>query len=109
MGCDGPGRQSMSWLSGERGGSTELALPDLEPAVLEDLYRRLLAPAFRPEELITLSELREAFGHLGEDPSVAVLFDGNPVAVMLGEWYVDHQVLLLAYLSVDRAKRGFGL
>jgi GNAT superfamily N-acetyltransferase len=94
--------------SSARTGTVDVALADLEPAVVDDVYERLLAPAFRPDELMTLAEVREAYGPQGTDPSVVVLADGTPVAVMLAEWYADGQVLLLAYLSVDRAARGAG-
>lgn len=95
--------------SGARPGYVEVPLSDLGPALVEEVYHRLLVPAFRPDELITLDELREAYVRPGTEPSLVVLSGGAPLAVMLGEWYVQQQVLLLAYLSVDKATRGSGL
>lgn len=87
----------------------DVSLADLDPRTLRDVYDRLLAPVFRPDELMTLDEIRQAYVHPGGEPSVVVLVDGTPRAVMMGEWYADHRVLLLAYLSVDGALRGSGV
>ncbi|MDD9206930.1 hypothetical protein PU560_10695, partial [Georgenia sp. 10Sc9-8] len=80
----------------------EVRLSDLPPGTVDFVYRQLLVPAFRPEELISLEELQAAYGPTGSDPSIVVMAGGRPVAVMLGEWYVERHVLLLCYLSVDR-------
>lgn len=106
---DTSGRSPVAARTQLRADIVEVALSDLEPAVLAEVYHRLLAPAFRPAELMTLAEMREAYGANGTDPSAVMLSGGTPVAVMLGEWYVQGQVLLLAYLSVDKATRSSGL
>ncbi|MET4640011.1 GNAT family N-acetyltransferase [Mycetocola sp. 2940] len=103
------GSSSHGAPDGESGATVEVALSDLEPALVKDVYYRLLVPAFRPEELSTLNEIEETYCGPGTDPSVVVLKDGTPVAVMLGEWYADQRVLLLAYLSVNQRARGLGL
>jgi GNAT superfamily N-acetyltransferase len=58
---------------------------------------------------MTLDEMRAAYCRPGADPSVVVLADARPVAVMLGTWFADGRVLLLSYLSVDRSLRGTGV
>lgn len=90
-------------------GFREAPLSELPPETVHEVYERLLRPAFRREELLTLEELRSAYGPDGQDPSVVALRDGAPEAVMLGEWYADGQVLLLAYLAVAPAGRGTGV
>jgi GNAT superfamily N-acetyltransferase len=86
----------------------ELRLRDLPNDGLESVYARLLIPAFRSDELITLDEMRTAYTASRDDPSCVLVRMGRPIAVMLGEWYADHSVLLLAYLAVAREARGAG-
>lgn len=85
------------------------ALGDCDEATVRAVYEDLLAPVFRPEELLSLEELRRAYGPGGDSPSTVLLDGVRPVAVMLGEWFVGHRVLLLSYLSVSDAARGSGL
>ena len=96
----------------------DVTLGDLGEADVARVHDRLLAPTFRPDELLTLHELRRDFtGPAAQAQVVAqargehvvVLADAEPVAVMLGGWFVDHRVLLLTYLAVDPAARGLGL
>jgi hypothetical protein len=86
----------------------EARLQDLTVDGVENVYTQLLIPAFRSAELMTLDEMRTAYTSGGDDPSCVLLHMGQPVAVMLGEWYADHRVLLLAYLAVARESRGAG-
>ncbi|MDC7122261.1 GNAT family N-acetyltransferase [Cellulomonas fimi] len=88
---------------------TETTLADLTPAEVEDVYARLLAPTFRPEELMSLGEVRATFTGPDAQPSDVVLADGRPVGVMLGTWYADRRALLLTYLALDPSSRGLGL
>jgi GNAT superfamily N-acetyltransferase len=87
----------------------EAKLADLPPDIVRDIYSRILKPAFRPEELMTFEELVSTYTGGGEDPSYVLLRTGAPVAVMLGEWYASHRVLLLAYLAVAEEIRGSGI
>lgn len=87
----------------------DVTLGDLGEADVARVHDRLLAPTFRPDELLTLHELRRDFTGPAAQPSAVVLADAEPVAVMLGGWFVDHRVLLLTYLAVDPAARGLGL
>ncbi|AEE47227.1 GNAT family N-acetyltransferase [Cellulomonas fimi] len=87
----------------------DLTLADLTPEEVREVYDRLLAPTFRPEELMTLDEVRAAFTGPQAQPSVVVLQGGRPVALMLGGWYADRRALLLTYLAVDPSTRGLGL
>ncbi len=85
------------------------ALCDCDEVTLRAVYDDLLAPVFRPEELLSLEDLRRAYGPGGDSPSTVLLDGRRPVAVMLGEWFVSHRVLLLSYLSVSDSARGSGL
>lgn len=95
--------------TGPPGETVTARLSELPADAVAYVYRRLLIPSFRQEELVSLDEIRAAYGPSGADPSIVITADDLPVAVMLGEWYVDHRVLLLSYLSVDRRIRGTGL
>lgn len=88
---------------------TDLVDVPLAAADVDAVYDRLLAPAFRPDELLTRDELRAGFTGPGAAPATVVLADGAPVAVMLGGWFAGDRVLLLTYLAVDPAARGLGL
>lgn len=87
----------------------DVTLDDLTADEVAGVHDRLLAPTFRPDELLTLDELRSGFTGPGAAPSVVVLADGQPVAVMLGGWFADRRALLLTYLAVDPDARGLGL
>ncbi|MGJ7441691.1 GNAT family N-acetyltransferase [Aquipuribacter sp. MA13-6] len=84
-------------------------LRDCDDETVRAVYEDLLAPVFRPEELLSPEELRTAYGTGGRSPSTVLLAGGRPLAVMLGEWFQDRRVLLLSYLSVSDAARGSGL
>ncbi|GCD21863.1 hypothetical protein CTKZ_34250 [Cellulomonas algicola] len=87
----------------------ERSLAELTDADVEDVYRRLLVPTFRPEELMALDEVRATFTGPDAQPSDVVLAGGRPVGVMLGTWYADRRALLLTYLALDPSARGLGL
>lgn len=87
----------------------ETSLADLTDAELVDVYRRLLEPTFRPEELMSRDEVRATFTGPDAEPSLVVLADGRAVGLMLGGWYADRRALLLTYLAVDPRTRGTGL
>lgn len=85
------------------------AVGDLDAETVDLVYDRLLAPVFRPEELLPREDLRATYGPGADSPSAVLLEDGRPAAVMLGEWFLDRRVLLLCYLSVSGQARGAGL
>lgn len=95
--------------AGTDGDVTETTLADLAPTGVEDVYARLLVPTFRPEELMTLDEVRATFTGPDAQPSHVVRAGGRPVGVMLGTWYADRRALLLTYLALDPSARGLGL
>ncbi|WP_258725610.1 GNAT family N-acetyltransferase [Cellulomonas sp. NS3] len=94
---------------GESGDAlVEVPLTDLDDGQV-DAVHELLRSTFRADELVSLAGLRAGYRGEAPHPSVVVLAGGAPVAVMLAEWHVDHQVLLLAYLAVAPSMRGRGL
>jgi GNAT superfamily N-acetyltransferase len=77
--------------------------------LLGAVYRRLLAPAFPPAELVDAAALEAALA--GGHGSLLALLDpeGVPVAAAFGRWSADSRVVLLWYLAVDPGIRGHGL
>jgi GNAT superfamily N-acetyltransferase len=86
----------------------EAKVGDLSAQQVEDVYRRLLEPSFRPEELMSLQDFRSDYEDDAADLSSVLLVAGEPIAVMLGEWYAGGRVLLLGYLAVLEEARGTG-
>lgn len=85
-------------------------LSDLATSQLVEVYDSVLRPAFRSEELMTRESFVGEFASAGDGAPSHVLLEGiTPVGVLLTEWYVDRQVLLLAYLAVVPRTRGQGL
>ncbi|WP_380168158.1 GNAT family N-acetyltransferase [Jannaschia sp. R86511] len=82
---------------------------DLDEATVAAVHATLLAPVFRPEELLSPADLRAGHGPGGSSPSTVLLAGDRPVAVMLGEWFCRRRALLLSYLSVSDTVRGAGL
>lgn len=88
-----------------------ITVGELSTSQLTDVYERLMVPAFREDELLGYEELLEVYTAMNAPPHGVVVAAGRgPVAVALTEWYVERQVLLLAYLAVaeDARGRGFG-
>lgn len=91
------------------------ARPDILPVsaltrdVAEQVYERLLVPAFRPEEIPGLADYLETYAGAAPDPSGVLLRDGEPVGVYLCSAYVDGQVVLLSHLAVSAKARGGGI
>lgn len=85
-----------------------VSLAECSASETVEIYERLLRPAFRSDELLSLDEFVAAYTGEESEPSGVLLRDGKPIAAFLGEWYVDHHVLLLAYLAVDPEARGQG-
>lgn len=73
------------------------------------VYHRLLEPAFPPDQLDSLADLRASAAAGRADFLVAVEADGTPIGAAVGEWYAESRVQLLAYLAVDPARRSGGV
>jgi GNAT superfamily N-acetyltransferase len=73
------------------------------------MYRELLVPAFRVEELdsedVVVSDIASGEG-LGLG---FVTESGDPLSVILGYPFDEQRVLLIGYLATDRASRSAGL
>lgn len=90
--------------------TTQHELRELDADLLARTYDELLVPSFPAEELLTFADLQELYLIPDEpEPSVVVLRDDEPVAVMLGEWFADRRVLLLAYVAVAPNNRRGGV
>jgi GNAT superfamily N-acetyltransferase len=85
-----------------------VAEPDSE--LLEQVYRRVLAPAFDPNEVESLEEIQLQVED-GKILRMLAEFDagGEPVAVITSDWYARARVLLIGYLAVREDLRGQGL
>lgn len=102
-----------------RGRRAAPALVDLgadpgQARLLAELYHEVLAPAFPPDELVSLPALEGAVLGGGEGVEVVVAVDsggGAPRVVggIVGERYPGSNVLLLAYLAVRPELRGAGV
>ncbi|MGP4111471.1 GNAT family N-acetyltransferase [Streptomyces sp. 4N509B] len=75
---------------------------------LDAVYRELLEPSFRADELDPLEEVREAVASGDTTGWVAVDPDGRPLAAALGEWDPELRVGLLAWVAVRPGLRGHG-
>ena len=75
----------------------------------EQVYQRILVPAFRPEEIPGLADYLQAYAGAAADPSGVLLRDDEPVGVYLCSAYVDGQVVLLSHLAVSAEARGGGI
>ena len=70
----------------------------------------LLRTCIPADEMMDDDELRQAYLQSAvPEPSAVLLTADVPVAVMLAEWFVDGRLLLLAYMAVERDRRGAGL
>lgn len=91
-----------------------LILRDLvqEPddALLSELYRRVLEPAFQTGELEPLEVIRAQIAD-GRIIRVLAYFgaDSEPVAAITSDWYARSEVLLIGYLAVRPDRRGRGI
>lgn len=105
------GQENLSagnWLS--RDGFTICACSAMTKESFDRFYADVLRPAFPPEELIGIEELRTAYldpgsGSLG----MVAMLGGEPVGGMLGEYSERSGIMLLSYLAVRSDQRSTGL
>jgi GNAT superfamily N-acetyltransferase len=88
---------------------SELATGD-RAAWLARVYEQVLLPAFPLNELIPLDTLAE---QVRQNPPVikimALAQDGEMTGAIVGQWYTQCRVLLIAYLAVRMDLRGHGM
>ena len=83
-------------------------MTEVPRTVLRRYYDELMAPAFPPAELMTWDELDAALDAPGTHGWL-VREDGQPVAGLVTEDYVDAALLLVAYVVVSARHRGQGV
>ncbi|WP_404386492.1 GNAT family N-acetyltransferase [Knoellia locipacati] len=83
-------------------------MTEVPRTALRRYYDELMQPAFAPAELMTWDELDEALASRGTE-GLLLLDDGEPVAGLVTEDYLDASLLLLAYVVVSSGHRGQGL
>ncbi len=77
--------------------------------LLDTVFTEILTPAFLPEELSSLAELRSAV-RLGVARVLVAVDDGDrPLGAAVGEWSERSRVVLLGYLAVSRDARSTGV
>jgi GNAT superfamily N-acetyltransferase len=87
-----------------------MRLVTAEPGrLLDTVFADLLRPAFPPDELGTVGELRASVRHGVSQVVVAEDDDGTPVAAAVGEWSKASRIMLLAYMAVNPARRSGGV
>jgi GNAT superfamily N-acetyltransferase len=80
-------------------------------------YAEVLEPAFPADELESEESLRSALAENDRDPQTLALVviepdgvsRGDPVGIVVGEWYRASGVLLIVYVAVRADRRGTGL
>jgi GNAT superfamily N-acetyltransferase len=88
-----------------------LKIVDVGPAgsLLDSAFAEVLAPAFPPNELTTLREIRRGVDS-GDTSVVAVVDDENvPHALAVGDFFATSRVVLLSYLATRQGGRSGGL
>ena len=81
------------------------------------VYNEVLEPAFPADELESVESFRSALVDNDLDPRTLALVavepgsvsSGDPVGVVVGEWYQTSDVLLIGYVAVRADRRGTGL
>jgi GNAT superfamily N-acetyltransferase len=88
---------------------------DPEPALAREFYRRVLAPAFPPDELEPITTFESCLAKDLSTPGSAralVMLDPagrEPIAGTVSYWYPDSKAWLLGYLAVLEGFRGSGI
>jgi GNAT superfamily N-acetyltransferase len=90
------------------GSLADLAGADDERLVL-DLYRSVLLPNFRPDELVTEDELVSSLRSGSCRIMIAQDAGGAVVGGIVGDWFPESHVQLLSYIAVRPGVRGQGV
>jgi GNAT superfamily N-acetyltransferase len=87
-----------------------MRLVTAEPdALLDTVFTEILTPAFSPDELGTLAQMRASV-RSGISRVMVALDEGDkPVAAAVGEWSAATRVVLLGYLAVTEHSRSGGI
>lgn len=78
---------------------------------LESLYDEILVPSFRPAELESRAKVLKVLAAENSVPGGLLAVDpaGSIVGTILGDWFGDCRVMLIAYLAVRPEFRGCGV
>lgn len=81
-----------------------------DPALFDEVYRRILRPAFDDDELESAEEISRQIAE-GTRLRLLAAFDpaGEPLGAVTSDWYPGADVLLIGYLAVSPATRGTGI
>lgn len=84
---------------------------DVSVSELEYLYDEILARSFRPAELESRAKVLNALSGEKSVPGGLLAVDsaGSIVGTILGDWFGDCRVMLIAYLAVRPEVRGCGV
>ncbi len=79
----------------------------LGPGGIDDVYARVLAPNFPPDELTDQKTFRACHAEASEwFPGIVAMRDGLPVGGAFGERHLPTGIVLLSYLAVVADQRG---
>ena len=84
-------------------------LRDADESTMADFYRTVLAPNFRPDELISEQELIGGVRKGATRALAACRADGTILGGAVGDWFERSRVVLLSYIAVRPGLRGQGI
>jgi GNAT superfamily N-acetyltransferase len=84
---------------------------EVDPAIIDDIYRDILLPSFGADELDALEAVSDGLAEGGsyEAWGLCALDGATPVGCVLGYPYVGAKVLLIGYLAVQQSCRDQGI
>ncbi len=79
--------------------------------LLDRVYREILVPSFRREELDPYERLAAGLTNEPRNTDIAAARESSDeiLGAMVGDWYPSHRVYLLSYLAVLQGSRGGGI
>jgi GNAT superfamily N-acetyltransferase len=78
-------------------------------ALLDTVFGEILTPAFTPDELGTVEQMRASVREGISRVLVALDDSDKPVAAAVGEWSAATRIVLLGYLAVSEHSRSGGI
>jgi GNAT superfamily N-acetyltransferase len=84
-------------------------LPDLDRVIWDQLTDTVLRPSFPPDELMTADEMYAYTDPANVLTGLVAMRDGEPVGVILGDYFPASRVALLAYLAARPDQRSLGI